>query len=177
MGKITIVFMLGLLVVVLALSSLFIRREAFEDAAADTPGVTDMGVDPRLLGPGATNPEAPPLPPFSPPTLPPGTPLPPIPPPTSSSSAVADEKGQRATLLRDIRQVVHNELASFKGMTTASSQPLFQRESSNKVLMSEDPSLQQGAEMKAVRPTYCPKDMNQYIRKDEIPCWGCTLDY
>jgi hypothetical protein len=32
-------------------------------------------------------------------------------------------------------------------------------------------------EMKAVRPTYCPKDMNQYIRKDEIPCWGCTLDY
>ena len=156
--------MLGLLVAILALSSLFIRREAFEDA---TPGVTNEGVDPRLLGPGVPNPEAPPLPPIAEPILP----------PTSPTSAVADEKASRATLLRDIRQVVHNELASFKGMTTASSQPLFQTESSTNVLMSEDPSLQQGAELKAARPTYCPKDMNKYIRKDEIPCWGCTLDY
>ena len=32
------------------------------------------------------------------------------------------------------------------------------------------PSLQQGA-------SYCPKcpDMSEYIRKDQIPCWGCTL--
>lgn len=165
MGKITIVCMLGLLVVILALSSLFVRREAFEDVVTGIPGNTEEEGDvPRLLGPGAINPEAPPPSACSSD-------------PTSPSAAVADQKGQRATLLRDIRQVVHNELASFKGMTTASSQPLFQTQSSNKVLMSEDPSLQQGAEMKAARPSYCPKDMSKYIRKDDIPCWGCTLDY
>lgn len=34
----------------------------------------------------------------------------------------------------------------------------------------DTPSLKQGA-------SYCPKcpDMSQYIRKDQIPCWNCTL--
>lgn len=97
-----------------------------------------------------------------------------------SAAAVAPaaaEKAERSGLLRDIQQIVHNELASYKGMTTASSQPMFQTASPDKVLLSDDPSLQQGAELKAARPTYCPKDMSQYIRKDQIPCWGCTLDY
>jgi hypothetical protein len=95
----------------------------------------------------------------------------------AEASPAAAEKATRSGLLRDIQQVVHNELASFKGMTTASSQPMFQTASPDKVLLSDDPSLQQGTELKAARPTYCPKDMSQYIRKDQIPCWGCTLDY
>lgn len=155
MGKLTIVAMLGLLIAVLAVSTLFVRREAFEDAT---------GTAPPMVGPDVPNPSDCP---------PPDAPNPSVTP----STEVANEKGNRAALLRDIQQVIHNELASFKGMTTASSQPLFQTESAEKVLLSEDPSLQQGTELKAARPTYCPKDMSQYIRKDQIPCWGCTLDY
>lgn len=94
----------------------------------------------------------------------------------------ANAKGSAAALLRDIQQIVHNELLQNKGMTTANAQPLFQAASKEKVLLEEiAPSLQQGAELKdancGVRPKYCPKDMNEYIRKDQIPCWGCTLDY
>ena len=32
----------------------------------------------------------------------------------------------------------------------------------------------QGTELQAARPALQP-DMSQYIRKDSIPCWGCTL--
>jgi hypothetical protein len=101
-------------------------------------------------------------------------------PATDAAAQVAPEanaKGSMAALLRDIQQIVHNELLQTKGMTTANAQPLFQTASKGDVLLSEDPSLQQGTELKASRPTYCPKDMSQYIRKDQIPCWGCTLDY
>lgn len=171
MGKISVVFLLGLLVVVLAFSSLVLRRERFEDMP------TDAGSGSTMLGPDVPNPSMQPAPGMQPASgmLGPGVPNPGA--PADECSEVANEKGQRATLLRDIRQVVHNELASFKGMTTASSQPLFQMASAEKALLSEDPSIQQGNEMKAARPTYCPKDMSQYIRKDQIPCWGCTLDY
>ena len=173
MGKLSIVFLLGLLVAVLAISSLFIRRESFEDAPSPADsgsgGASSSCGESPMLGPGVPNPSV------EPPMLGPGVPNPGA--PSSECGDIAADKSQRAALLRDIQQAVHNELASLKGMTTASSQPLFQTESSNKVLMSDDPSLQQGAEMKAARPTYCPKDMSQYIRKDQIPCWGCTLDY
>ena len=101
-------------------------------------------------------------------------------PATDAAAQVAPEanaKGNAAALLRDIQQIVHNELLQNKGMTTANAQPLFQAASKERVLLSEDPSLQQGAEHCNSRPTYCPKDMSQYIRKDQIPCWGCTLDY
>jgi hypothetical protein len=102
------------------------------------------------------------------------------PPATDAAAQAAPEagmKGSAAALLRDIQQIVHNELLQTKGMTTANAQPLFQAASKEKVLLSEDPSLQQGAEHCNSRPKVCPKDMSQYIRKDQIPCWGCTLDY
>lgn len=95
----------------------------------------------------------------------------------AQAAPVANAKGNAAALLRDIQQIVHNELLQTKGMTTANAQPLFQAASKERVLLSEDPSLQQGAEHCNSRPTYCPKDMSEYIRKDQIPCWGCKLDY
>lgn len=101
-------------------------------------------------------------------------------PATDAAAQAAPEAGTKASaaaLLRDIQQIVHNELLQNKGMTTANAQPLFQAASKERVLLSEDPSLQQGAEHCNSRPKVCPKDMSQYIRKDQIPCWGCTLDY
>lgn len=95
----------------------------------------------------------------------------------AQAASDAGMKGSAAALLRDIQQIVRNEVLQTRGMTTANAQPLFQAASKEKVLLSEDPSLQQGAEHCNTRPTFCPKDMSQYIRKDQIPCWGCTVDY
>jgi len=63
-------------------------------------------------------------------------------------------------------------------MTSAGAQPLFQTASQGSALVQEDvsPALYQGREM-GQRPKWCPKNMDDYIRKDSIPCYGCTLDY
>jgi len=64
-------------------------------------------------------------------------------------------------------------------MTSANSQPLFQTASQGSALMEQEdpsPALYQGQEM-GQRPKWCPKNMDDYIRKDSIPCYGCTLDY
>jgi hypothetical protein len=42
------------------------------------------------------------------------------------------------------------------------------------------PSIAQGGgwpKPSCKKPGQQPPDMNEYIRKDAIPCWGCTLDY
>jgi hypothetical protein len=95
----------------------------------------------------------------------------------AQAASDAGMKGSAAALLRDIQQIVRNEVLQTRGMTTANAQPLFQAASKGNALVSEDPSLQQGAEHCNSRPKVCPKDMSQYIRKDQIPCWGCTVDY
>ena len=67
-----------------------------------------------------------------------------------------------------------------RGMTSAGAQPLFQTTSQGSALSQQDPTsspaLYQGQEM-GQRPTWCPKNMDDYIRKDSIPCYGCTLGY
>ena len=104
----------------------------------------------------------------------------------SPLAAVAQGKQDQSKLLRDIQEVVHNEMMLTKQATTASSQPHLQGEdddqdcseptapaTKDKLSAAE----QQGIEASSARSKLCPKDMNKYIRKDGIPCWGCTLDY
>jgi hypothetical protein len=104
----------------------------------------------------------------------------------SPLAAVAQGKQDQSKLLRDIQEVVHNEMMLTKQATTASSQPHLQGENddqdcsestvpANKGNISA--AEQQGIEASSARSKLCPKDMNKYIRKDGIPCWGCTLDY
>jgi len=67
-------------------------------------------------------------------------------------------------------------------MTSAGAQPLFQTASQGSTLpqvgQENSPALFQGQEMnQALRPKYCPKNMDDYIRKDSIPCYGCNLGY
>jgi hypothetical protein len=68
-----------------------------------------------------------------------------------------------------------------RGMTSANAQPLFQTVSQGSTLAQEDsssPALHQGREMEqSWRPKWCPKNMDDYIRKDSIPCYGCNLGY
>jgi len=96
----------------------------------------------------------------------------------SPNQSIASNKQKKSNLLRDIRDIVHNELMAERGMTSAGAQPLFQTVSQGSTLVQEDvsPALYQGQEM-GQRPTWCPKNMDDYIRKDSIPCYGCTLDY
>lgn len=95
----------------------------------------------------------------------------------SPQQSAAQEAQNKASLLRDIRKVIHNEMMRDRSMTTANAQPMYQTESKGSALLSNDPSLLQGQEHGRGRPSWCPKDMNEYIRKDSIPCYGCTLDY
>ena len=95
----------------------------------------------------------------------------------SPEAKEAQQKQERAKLLRDIQQVVHNEVASQKSMTKGA-QAFFQQNPDGSSTYSDgSPSEKQGCEMYGVRPKWCPKDMNEYIRKDSIPCWNCSLDY
>jgi hypothetical protein len=95
--------------------------------------------------------------------------------PTSAEAAIAKEKQDRANLLRDIQEVVRNELLQQQKLTSSSSQPILRAGADGNRMMS--PATAQGRELSTSREKLCPKDMNEYIRKDSIPCWNCTLDY
>lgn len=95
--------------------------------------------------------------------------------PTSAEAAIAKEKQDRASLLRDIQEVVRNELLQQQKLTSSSSQPILRVGADGNRMMS--PATAQGRELSTSREKLCPKDMNEYIRKDSIPCWNCTLDY
>ena len=123
----------------------------------------------------------------------PATPTTPLSPPASqANNAIADilqkaitatpeaqeatEKQDKAKLLRDIQQIVHNELIQQKKMTSSSSQPLLTQNQDGSLMYTEEsPASQQGKEMSVARPKWCPHDMNDYIRKDSIPCWNCNI--
>ena len=82
---------------------------------------------------------------------------------------------QKAELLKDIQQVVKNEVLAQRQVT-----PVVPATSPT-----QSEAIQQGNEYSKDKPCPanpdggCPAmpDMSQYIRKDQIPCWNCTLDY
>lgn len=93
---------------------------------------------------------------------------------------------QRMDLLKDIQKAVRNELLASRNTTAVDDKDDYYKSR-------DTDSTAQGREYS--RGTYkqsecdttqkpdenngCPPmpDMSQYIRKDAIPCWGCTLDY
>jgi hypothetical protein len=99
---------------------------------------------------------------------------------------------QKTDLLRDIQKAVRNELIAGRNTT-----PIIPGETRKEILPGEtrkdhdSNSTAQGKEYEnncyKDNEYRCPKnpdgscpplpDMTQYIRKDQIPCWGCSLDY
>ena len=89
---------------------------------------------------------------------------------------------QKSELLKDVQQLVKNEIISQRQTTHINNN------SSN---AGDSESTQQGKEYnKSCKKNCegpCPRnkdgtcppvpDMSEYIRKDQIPCWNCTLDY
>lgn len=90
---------------------------------------------------------------------------------------------QRMDLLKDIQKVVRNEIIA--GRNT---QPILSGET-RKDKITDATAQGQEYEGSCYKDTEyrCPKnpdgscppipDMTQYIKKDAIPCWGCSLDY
>jgi hypothetical protein len=96
-------------------------------------------------------------------------------PATSELDAIAHDKQERAKLIRDIQEAVRTELLADKKITTANAQPLIKNssDSSSCSVSTQSSAEQQGKEAITARAV----DMSQYVRKDSIPCWNCTLDY
>ena len=95
---------------------------------------------------------------------------------TSNMDALALNTQERAKFLRDIQDIVRTELLATKQITTANSQPVLSATTAKPTATGQI-SEQQGQEAVTAREKACAKDMSQYIRKDSIPCWNCTLDY
>jgi hypothetical protein len=74
---------------------------------------------------------------------------------------------KKAALLRDIKQAVRDELIASR--TCEDNHPMGMCDNTDS---GDCDSVQQGNEYQRSK-----EDMSKYIKKDAIPCWGCTLDY
>ena len=89
---------------------------------------------------------------------------------------------QRAELLKDIQKVVRNEV-----LASRATKPIIPGETRHKPSDSTSQGQEYSDSCYKDTEYRCPKnpdgscppvpDMSQYIKKDEIPCWGCSLDY
>ena len=106
---------------------------------------------------------------------------------------------QRMDLLKDIQKIVKNEVLAHRSTTPIiSGETEKPRKSENISGETEKPRKSSDTDSTAQGKEYeescykgteyrCPKnpdgscppvpDMTQYIKKDAIPCWGCSLDY
>jgi hypothetical protein len=106
---------------------------------------------------------------------------------------------QRMELLKDIQKIVKNEVLASRSTTPIISgetekprkEHNISGETKKPCKSSDTNSTAQGKEYEDTcckgSEYRCPKnpdgscppvpDMTQYIKKDAIPCWGCSLDY
>lgn len=100
----------------------------------------------------------------------------------SSSGYDAMVLQQKMDLLKDIQKVVRNELVANRA-----TDPVAMVGSVNKVTDSTAQGKEYEESCYKDTEYKCPKnpdgtcppipDMSKYIKKDEIPCWGCAIDY
>jgi hypothetical protein len=86
----------------------------------------------------------------------------------SDTAYTAMDLQNKSALLQNIQKIVHNELTSSRNQPNNCPIAMGQESSNN----SNSTCDQQGQEYNREK---C--DMSKYIKKDSIPCWGCTLDY
>ena len=132
-----------------------------------------------------------------------GTPMPPVAPPApevDNPEVILSETGfdamklnKQSNLLNDIQKIVHNEMLIHRATDASVKNPskkkranrnasnASNRNASNASNASNDSNRnascaqdEMGDEMGEEIET---QDMSKYIKKDEIPCWGCSLDY
>ena len=92
--------------------------------------------------------------------------------PETTAAGPAAWKQEWSKMLRDIQDVVRGEIRQARMAPVVNG-------AANGANAKADgsgaatPATLQGLEHSA----NCEKDMSQYVRKDSIPCWNCTLDY
>jgi hypothetical protein len=101
----------------------------------------------------------------------------------SGSGYDAMNRQERAELLKDIQKLVKNEVLANRGTTPVMNGV------TNKIKDTDSTAQGKEYEENCHKDTdyRCPKnpdgscppvpDMSDYIKKDAIPCWGCSLDY
>ena len=85
----------------------------------------------------------------------------------SETTATAASLQKKSNFLKEIQKMIHNEFLSAR-----STNPIGIDDSADVADVEDTVSTMQGKEYGKRMP-----DMTQYIRKDSIPCAGCTLDY
>ena len=87
---------------------------------------------------------------------------------------------QKADLLKNIQKLIKNE-AIVDRQTTLVAPETPDSCNSDALQQGKEYSseCQKGATCPPNKDGTCPPvpDMSEYIKKDQIPCWGCTLDY
>ncbi len=103
--------------------------------------------------------------------------------PVSDQAYQAMDKNQRAGLLRDIQKVIRNELIANRALERLehdSDDEEDDEEESDATAQGQDYRKNScKKEDECATNSQCDPlvDMTKYIRKDQIPCWGCNIDY
>jgi hypothetical protein len=92
---------------------------------------------------------------------------------------------KQSNLLNDIQKIVHNELlanrmmdVSVKNTQDRSKKDSCQSEPSDSCDSSDSSDSSDSCESDSCdAQKEIHYDMSKYIKKDEIPCWGCSIDY
>jgi hypothetical protein len=98
-----------------------------------------------------------------------------------SAAAAAEE----SKLQRDVRQSVKNEILAKKAITPVISADASESSPSELTAQGSEfmsntykkPATKAIEKLKAASEPRCHEDNANFIRKDQIPCWGCTLDF
>ena len=183
--KATLGTLLVILVVVIAVSY-YVNKEGFDDISNDLGSAmntvsSDVGSAMNTVSsdimPGSTTPDL-----SSQSVMPTRTDL--IPEVSISGSGYnAMNLKEKAELLKDIQKLVRNEV-----LVNRNTKPIISGET-RKYLDTDSTAQGKEYEENCYKDTEyrCPKnpdgscppvpDMTQYIKKDAIPCWGCSIDY
>jgi hypothetical protein len=77
---------------------------------------------------------------------------------------------KQSNMLNDIQKIVHNEMLLHRATDVSVKNPASKKKKAN----NNASCVQNKMEIQNEMGT---QDMSKYIKKDEIPCWGCSLDY
>jgi hypothetical protein len=86
----------------------------------------------------------------------------------SDTGYTALELQNKSNMLKNIQKIVRNEIMASRNQPENNPMAMGNESCDS----SDSNAMQQGNEYKRNKP-----DMSQYIKKDSIPCWGCSLDY
>ena len=197
--KATLIGLVVILIVVVAMSY-YTNKEGFDDITAAATGAIPVAATQTVQPiPATGTPTVQPIPATGTPTVQPipatGTPTVQPTPATPARVDIVPEVSisgvgydaltlqQRADLLRDIQKTVRNDI-----LANRATKPIISGETRHS---KDTDATAQGQEYESSchkdTEYRCPKnpdgscppvpDMSEYIKKDSIPCWGCSLDY